>query len=110
MKPTFHPMLAAEVPNVRTQPATERSAWEEVQAAKAANPRMSPLEYMLNVMCDPTVDASRRDRMAIAAAPFCHGKIMDKYVGKKEAQEEESATAAQAWMRDLTWREGDRAS
>jgi hypothetical protein len=35
-------------------------------------PRMSPLEYMLSVMNDPGADPARRDRMAIAAAPFAH--------------------------------------
>jgi hypothetical protein len=42
----------------------------------------TPLEYMLAVMNDTTADAARRDRMAIAAAPFVHGKIPEG--GKKE--------------------------
>ena len=33
---------------------------------------MTPLEYMLRVMNDPKCPIDRRDRMAIAAAPFCH--------------------------------------
>ena len=82
----------------------------DVLAQCRDNPDLTPLEYMLSVMRNPKNDKVRRDRMAIAAAPYCHGKIMDKYVGKKEVQEEESAIAAQAWMKDLTWREGDRAA
>jgi hypothetical protein len=34
--------------------------------------REKPLAYMLRVMRDPDAPAERRDRMAIAAAPFCH--------------------------------------
>lgn len=36
---------------------------------------ISPLEYMLEVMRDPTADKERRDRMAIAAAPYCHPRL-----------------------------------
>jgi phage terminase small subunit len=46
----------------------------------------TPLEYMLKVMNDTTADAARRDRMAIAAAPFVHGKIPEG--GKKDARNE----------------------
>lgn len=34
-----------------------------------------PLAYMLEVMNDPEADAARRDRMAIAAAPFMHNRV-----------------------------------
>lgn len=40
--------------------------------AKAAG--LSPLDYMLTVMNDAEAEDTRRDRMAIAAAPFVHGK------------------------------------
>ena len=36
--------------------------------------KISPLDYMLSVMNDPLSDTNRRDRMAIAAAPFVHGR------------------------------------
>jgi len=45
---------------------------------------MSPLDYMLTVMRDEEADKERRDRMAIAAAPFVHEKPSDKVLGKKE--------------------------
>jgi len=62
---------------------------------------MTPLEYMLSVMRNPEIDYVRRDRMAIAAAPFCHGKIMDQYVGKKEKKEEESREASEEFTNSL---------
>lgn len=52
----------------------------------------TPLEYMLAVMNDPTADANRRDRMAIAAAPFVHGKIAEG--GKKDAKQDAAREAA----------------
>jgi hypothetical protein len=45
---------------------------------------MSPLEYMLRVMCDPNVPEARRDRMAVAAAPYIHGRGAELQLGKKE--------------------------
>ena len=51
----------------------------------------SPLEYMLTVMNDSGADDQRRDRMAIAAAPFVHARVSDQ--GKKENQEELSRDA-----------------
>jgi hypothetical protein len=51
------------------------------KAARKA--QMSPLEYMLAVMNDDDADDSRRDRMAVAAAPFVHAKPSDKPEGKR---------------------------
>ena len=34
-----------------------------------------PLDYMLRIMRDPTIDNARRDDMAKAAAPFLHAKL-----------------------------------
>lgn len=34
----------------------------------------SPLQYMLQVMRDPQANQLRRDRMAIASAPFVHAR------------------------------------
>lgn len=64
---------------------------------------MTPLEYMLKVMNNPEADQVRRDRMAQAAAPYCHGKAADKVVGKKEVQAEEAQAAARDgdWSGDL---------
>jgi hypothetical protein len=51
---------------------------------------MSPLDYMLTVMNDDQSDNDRRDRMAIAAAPYVHEKPSDKTLGKKELQQLEA--------------------
>ena len=50
-----------------------------------------PLDYMLAVMRDKTADVSRRDRMAIAAAPYVHKRT--DLVGKKEAAQQAAETA-----------------
>ncbi|WP_371074637.1 MULTISPECIES: hypothetical protein [unclassified Sinorhizobium] len=51
---------------------------------------MSPLDYMLTVMNDDKSDSERRDRMAIAAAPYVHARASDASGGKKEQQQEEA--------------------
>lgn len=56
------------------------------------NVERSPLDYMLAVMNDTTADPSRRDRMAIAAAPFVHGKVPDG--GKKDVAKDAAREAA----------------
>jgi hypothetical protein len=45
------------------------------QIAGAATSGMMPLQYMLSVMRDSTVDDDRRDEMAKAAAPYLHPKL-----------------------------------
>lgn len=44
----------------------------------------TPLEYMLSVMNDPDADEGRKDRLAVAAAPYMHPKMGES--GKKDAK------------------------
>lgn len=53
--------------------------------------KMDPLEYMLSVMNNPRAEPDRRDRMAVAAAPFVHGKMGEK--GKKDSRRDAAAAA-----------------
>lgn len=69
----------------RPKGTTYGQARVETEAAKAAQ---TPLEYMLSVMNDPKADNSRRDRMAVAAAPFVHSRPGDAPKGKKEERQE----------------------
>lgn len=62
------------------------------RAAKASG--MTPLEYMLSVMRNPEADQTRRDRMAIAAAPFCHPRKEPVGQGKREERAERAQAAA----------------
>ena len=43
--------------------------------AAIAESGQTPLEHMLAVLHDPKADPDRRDRMAIAAAPFIHPRL-----------------------------------
>lgn len=45
----------------------------------------TPLEYMMSVLNDSSVDESRRDRLAIAAAPFVHARAGEG--GKKDERQ-----------------------
>jgi hypothetical protein len=60
---------------------------------------MTPLEYMLTVMRDPNADTVRRDRMAINAAPYCHGKVVEEYQSKKKTTQ----LAATATAKETEW-------
>lgn len=62
------------------------------KSARAA--KLTPLEYMLTVMNDEEADAARRDRMAQAAAPFCHPRKESVGQGKREAREDDAKEAA----------------
>jgi len=43
--------------------------------SEVAESGTTPLEHMLAVLHDPKADADRRDRMAVAAAPFVHPRL-----------------------------------
>jgi hypothetical protein len=60
--------------------------------AEAESANLSPLDYMLQVMRDDNADPERRDRMAIAAAPFVHAR-RGEGKGKKEDREERAKSA-----------------
>jgi hypothetical protein len=67
--------------------------------------KMRPLDYLLMVINDPTADSDRKDRLAIAAAPYCHPRLTDAApMGKKDQRAEAAATAGGAgteWSDDL---------
>lgn len=44
-------------------------------ANQAVKDGLTPLEYMLAVLRDDTADPDRRDRMAVAAAPYIHARL-----------------------------------
>lgn len=72
------------------------------QAAKATAPvvaagvALDPLAYMLGVMNDCLADDARRDRMAVAAAPYVHGKQSDAAKGVKKARQEAGERVSQS--------------
>ena len=57
---------------------------------------MTPLEYMLSIMNDDDADDARRDRMAMAAAPFVHAKAEASAPGKKEQRQAAAEEHAQS--------------
>ena len=65
--------------------------------------RLTPLDYMLMVVNDQTASQERRDRMAMAAAPYCHAKLADRVKGIKDQQSEAAETAGigTPWAADL---------
>jgi hypothetical protein len=80
-------------PRTRQNPENSSPAPDIMRAA--INAGMTPLEYMLAVMRDPDAEQVRRDRMAMAAAPYCHGRMSDNRVGKKDQARIDAATASE---------------
>ena len=80
------------------RPKLEPAIREALRMARRE--RLTPLQFMLNVMNDSEADPARRDRMAVAAAPFCHPRAER---GKRARAEEDAQTAGQdsPWGDDL---------
>lgn len=66
--------------------------------------KMLPLDYLLMVINDPNADSDRKDRLAIAAAPYCHPRLIEpQKIGKKDREDEaaERAGVGTGWSKDL---------
>jgi hypothetical protein len=74
--------------------AVEAPEASDETSAPAQPETLDPLAYMLRVMNDPGAEPERRDRMAIAAAPFMHPRATGVAKGKKELQAERAKAAA----------------
>jgi hypothetical protein len=66
-------------PKKRGRPPPQKQDVPEVDAGG-----IMPLDYMLAVVRDPMAGTTRRDRMAVAAAPYCHPRVIEAGRGKKE--------------------------
>ena len=75
----------------------------DLPSGQNQRPDELPLEYMLRIMRDPTIDDARRDKMAALAAPFCHPRVADNRFGKRDAAlaEAQCATEGSEWAEDL---------
>lgn len=67
---------------------TEVVVTKEDVSIAAAKSGMSPLEYMLAIMNDETVDGLRRDRMAVAAAPYVHPKVAEEKAATRKEEKQ----------------------
>ena len=85
------PVLSEPPPAAQTPATDQLKDRVEVESAQAG---MSPLDYMLQVMRSSNVDPQRRDRMAIAAAPFFHPRKEPVGQGKREAADAASKKAS----------------
>ena len=65
---------------------------EDVEGLSGGADGQTPLDYMLEVMRDRGADKARRDRMAVALAPFLHRKLED--MGKKGERKAAAKVAA----------------
>ena len=95
--------MSSHSTNPRRKPKVSQAILTQAQAAG-----LMPLDYMLSVMNDPTADPGRRDRMAIAAAQYCHPRAADYRKSKKhhEAEVARKAGAGTEWGSDLEYSDG----
>ena len=45
---------------------------------------LDPLDYLLRVIGYPSATDARRDKLALAALPYCHAKVHDRVMTRKE--------------------------
>jgi hypothetical protein len=96
-RPNSGPMKGAKYKTKGTAnaPKKKRSGIPEDIITEAAAENMTPLDYMLKVMNDPNEkDNTRKDRMAQAAAPYCHPRKGEAGTGKKDEQNDRAISAA----------------
>ena len=86
------------MPGIKVQTSADNTEVPEIQPGW-----QTPLEYMLSVINDASADQNRRDRMAIASAPYVHSRPADVKLGKKEMAEKaaKDAGAGSDWGDDL---------
>jgi len=70
-----HRVGAGRKAGSKSRATIEKEKFGRAVAEEAAANGDSPLEYMLNVMRDAEAAQSRRDAMAIAAAPYLHARL-----------------------------------
>jgi hypothetical protein len=90
-------------PGAGRPPGSRSPKLVAVAADDVNKPGITPLEYMLAVIRDRGADPARRDRMAIAAAPFMHPRQEPTSKGKKQRAQDEAKTAGVGtrWGSDL---------
>jgi hypothetical protein len=91
--------------NAMPKHPTKTPGWDEAKAKEQlrvlaalrgeTGPDLSPLAYMLGVIRDETADPARRDRMAIAAAPYFHHRVADERIRKKDEAAKAALKAAE---------------
>lgn len=57
----------------RPKGVPNRKTRQQIELAEATGE--TPLQYMLRIMRDETIDPARRDDMAKAAAPYLHARL-----------------------------------
>jgi hypothetical protein len=85
----FHPQIFSLYEKAMTMPR------------RRTDPTRTPLQHMLDVMNNPAEPPARRDKMAVAAAPYCHqrAELLPKKV--RQAAEAKKAGKGTEWGSDL---------
>lgn len=68
-----------------------------------ANPKLTPLEFLLSIMRDTELPLEQRIKVAAMVLPYCHPRMYDNRIGKKEVARAaaEQMAAAGEWADEL---------
>jgi phage terminase small subunit len=75
------------------------------RSTRARGKGVSPLDYLLSIMRDPSAAPERRDRAAICAAQYIHPRAADNRKTKRQEKAEaaEGAGRGSVWAGDLDY-------
>lgn len=73
------------------KPSLKNDIPEDIKSGASAE-NMTPLDYMLKIMNDPTEDKETRIKCGYYALPYVHGKVSEKK-GKKQDRQEKAGKA-----------------
>jgi hypothetical protein len=89
-------LAAAQDASVRRRGRPRKaSSAGPARSATVAAPAISldPLDYLLQVINDPTASDARRDRLALAALPYSRAKLHDRAMTQREKTQKAVAKA-----------------
>jgi hypothetical protein len=85
----------------KSSPKGGRPVKVQTGIAASSPEGIMPLDFMLAVIRDPTAGTTRRDRMAIAAAPYCHPRVTEVAPGKKQRAAQKAVDVDAALVAEL---------
>ena len=77
------------------------SAAEAIRSPKLGSEKLTPLDYLLQLLNDPTASEQRRDRAARTAAPYVHRRADSLPKKQRQAQAAKRAGRGTEWAGDL---------
>src|SRR5262245_45145770 len=88
-------------PTTRARRTRRPPASEAIAIPAQTVGELTPLQWLLRAVNDPTASEARRDRAAIAAAPYVHPRPLAEGKKQRQARAAKAAGGGTAWGSDL---------